>query len=329
MSSVNLSDVTGFFINAVKAFKSGLGFLSPLEKIVISSSKNSLAYIDDRREALEKHSFDFWSELRANLGESEFNKRLHLLEISEKLMYSRSQKFPDFLFKVRRTAEGLSCGSLLELKDSKSGSIASFNSTIPTKSKTLREIDIINNSSLVSRIASAIDGQRIGDSYSNYERRCFYFIRTHNKDKRKVKLSIVDGSFFETVPKENLLHQVWMQILHAHVERKHLQIPDDVLQQVEKVLSNITDQTIIAASRQIEKASIKPRFRIMAEVHPEGNPHTPNYPEIRSRSFNFILQSRADSDNIYQKLRKEIPELKVFTIQHKRNGEHLVFQYNL
>ena len=51
------------------------------------------------------------------------------------------------------------CGSLMELKDSKSGSIASFNSTIPTKQKSLEEINVINGGDLVSRIAKILDGE--------------------------------------------------------------------------------------------------------------------------------------------------------------------------
>ena len=56
-------------------------------------------------------------------------------------MYSKSEQFPDFLFKTRKHAGKLICGSLLELKDSKGGSVASFNSTLPTKYKNLEEIE--------------------------------------------------------------------------------------------------------------------------------------------------------------------------------------------
>jgi hypothetical protein len=48
------------------------------------------------------------------------------------------------------------------------------------------------------------------------------------------------------------------------------------MNKIEKSLSYITDQTIIAASQTIEKAFVRPRLRIMAEVHPEGN-HRNNF----------------------------------------------------
>ena len=250
--------------------------------------------------------------------------------IKKSVLYSKSELFPDFLFKVRYD-ERLRCGSILELKDSKSGSIASFNSTIPTTYKTLEEIDIINGGrSLVSKIAKLMDSEvveEIGfDEYYTFQRRCFYLVRTHRDNTNRVKVSIVDGSFFETVPREHLIYQMFLQILREHIEKKNIEIDPKVLKEVEKVLSYITDQTIIAGSKLIEKASIKPRLRIMAEVHPEGNPHSKHYP-IRGRTFNLIVKKSRASDELEQELSK-LP-IRIFSIHHKRNGEHVVFQYDL
>lgn len=65
----------------------------------------------------------------------------------------------------------------------------------------------------------------------------------------------------------------------------------------------------------------------MAEVHPEGNPHSTFYPEITQGSFNLILQASADVKKIEEKLSAQIPEIEIFSIHHKRNGEHRVFQF--
>lgn len=66
---------------------------------------------------------------------------------------------------------------------------------------------------MVSRIASLMDGiPPSHEGYLKFERRCFYLVRTH-RNKANVKLSIVDGSFFETVPKEHLLYRLFMQVL--------------------------------------------------------------------------------------------------------------------
>lgn len=142
-----------------------------------------------------------------------------------------------------------------------------------------------------------------------------------------MRVSIVDGSFFETVSKEHLFYQMFLNVLRTHMEKKRIVFPKETLEKVEEALSHITDQTIIASSQIIEGASVRPRLRIMAEVHPEGNPHSKFYPEITERSFNLILQSSAEIKGIEEELSAQIPEIEAFSIYHKRNGEHRVFQF--
>ena len=261
----SLTDATTLFVRVVNNLKKGtINFHSPLEEFVIRKCGEDLAYIDNRKDAKNIYGFDLWGNLSID--------RLKKQGIKKTLLYSQSQQFPDFLFKVKKQAEGYIGGSLMELKDSKGGNIASFNSTIPTEYKSLEEIDIINGNNLVSKIARVLDGKLAQDeSHFKFERRCFYLIRTH-KESKKVKVSIVDGSFFETVPKEHLFYQTFLYILRAHLEKKKIKISQQTLKEVEKALSCVTDQTIIASSKIIEKASVRPRLRIMAEVHPEGNP---------------------------------------------------------
>ena len=179
----------------------------------------------------------------------------------------------------------------------------------------------------MSRIAAVKDGEfALDERYFKFQRRCFYLIRTHRGSK-KVKVSIVDGSFFETVPKEHLFYQMFLNVLHAHLRKKKIKISQETLEKVEDALSHITDQTIIAGSQIIERASVRPRLRIMAEVHPEGNPHSRFYPEITEGSFNLILQSLPQTKELEKELSVHIPEIEVFSVHHKRNGEHVVFQF--
>jgi hypothetical protein len=208
----------------------------------------------------------------------------------------------------------------MELKDSKGGNVASFNSTIPTKRKSLEEINIINGNNLVSRIATIKDGEPTdSESYLKHERGCFYLIRTH-KESNKVRVSVVDESFFETVSKEHLFYQMFLNILRKHMEKKKLEFPKETLEKVEEALSHITDQTIIASSQIIEGASVRPRLRIMAEVHPEANPHSTFYPEIAEGSFNLIFQASADVKKIEKELFAQIPEIEIFSIHHIIKG---------
>ncbi len=325
------TDAVDFYIRIINALKARkITPHSPLEEICLKVGRDSFAYIDNRRDAKEKYGYDLWNIVKNRFeNEEQFVKWIKdEIKVSKKLLYSKSEQFPDFLFKVRKHAGKLICGSLLELKDSKGSSIASFNSTLPTKYKTLEEIDVINGKNLVSRIASIIDGDLSSErSYRTFERRCFYLVRTHAGKDEKVKISLVDGSFFETLPKDHLIYQMFLKILRTHLEKKEIKIPSDTLNQIEEALSYITDQSIIAASQVIEKASVRPRLRIMAEVHPEGNPHSSFYPEISERSINLIIGTSNYGEKLTKIISQKVPEIRIWTIRHKRNGEHIVFQY--
>jgi len=314
------TDAAHLFIQMANNLKKGIINLhSPLEEIVIKTCGNDLAYIDNRKEAKEKYGFDFWRSFSIDW--------LKAHGIGKNLLYSKSQRFPDFLFKTKMHEETYTNGSLMELKDAKGTNIASFNSTVPTKTKTLEEIDVINGKKLVSRIAKIFDGKlALHEQYYKFERRCYYLIRTH-KESEKVKLSIVDGSFFETVPKEHLFYQMFLNVLRMHMEKRKVEIPPETMKRIEEALSLVTDQTIIASSQTIAKASVKPRLRIMAEVHPHGNPHSEFYPEITPGSFNLIVQASPETRETEKELSTLLPEIATFSIHHKRNGEHRVFQF--
>ena len=322
-------DAVEIFVELVNGLrKKEFKLNSPLDEIVIKICKSNLAYIDNRKNAKVRYKYDFWSSIKKQFkGRKHFQEWMRDRGVSERILYSKSEQFPDFIFKAKRHENLFTCGSILELKDSKGGSIASFNSTLPTKYKSLEEIDIINGNNLVSKITSIIDGEHATDqNYYSFQRKNFYLIRTHGDQSEKVKISIVDGSFFETVPKEHLIYQMILKILRNHLKKKNIIIPSEILENVEKSLSFITDQTIIAASQIIENASVRPRLRIMAEVHPEGNPHSSHYPEITERSVNLIVQKTPSDEKVENLISEKVSNVKIFTIKHKRNGEHTVFQ---
>lgn len=133
------TDAVDFYIGIINTLKSGITSPhSSLEEIVLKAGKDSFAYIDNRRDAKGKHSYDLWRIVKNQFEDEEsFVSWIKSREITEKLLYSKSEQFPDFMFKVRMHEGKLVCGSLLELKDAKGGSVASFNSTLPTKYKSL------------------------------------------------------------------------------------------------------------------------------------------------------------------------------------------------
>ena len=257
---------------------------------------------------------------------------------------SGSGIFPDFLLGLDRQAT-FGNGALLELKDSRGDAVASFNSTIPTRYKSLLEVKRISGSMMVSHAGRVFDYPlSLATDYLSRQRACFYFVRTRSSDSRRVRLALVEGSFYETLPKEQLLEQVWRQVLDASG------MPPSDQPSIVEFLSRL-EQTEIARSREIERASIRPRLRLMAEVHGDANLHT--YSEIPVRTLNLILKRETGfdeqwlaremrQDGLDVRIDQKVPEkilvltsrgvelrLGYLVVTHKRNGEHIVLQYKL
>ena len=162
------------------------------------------------------------------------------------------------------------------------GNLASFNSTIPTRFKSLREVHAITGSKMVTGAAWLRDfPQSLAEDCPSKERHCFLLIRTHRRLQEQVRISLVEGSFFETIPKSELIQRVWEQIL------SETGVPEEQKQQLLPLLAQLK-QSAIAQSRHIEGASVKPRFRVMAEVESDANLHA--YPEIKSRTVNLVIK---------------------------------------
>lgn len=82
-----------------------------------------------------------------------------------------SGAFPDFVLAWEGTGV-LGDGALLELKDSRGASIASFNSTLPTARKSL--------GNLTPLVVESVLRYETCFSKGSDWRDCFYFVRTHN-----------------------------------------------------------------------------------------------------------------------------------------------------
>lgn len=252
--------------------------------------------------------------------------------------------FPDFVLGLDDTRT-FGNGALLELKDSKAATLASFNSTIPTRFKSLDEVNKLAGASLVSHATQIFDFPlSVRAEYSSELRSCFYLVRTHAGTYSNVRISLVEGSFFETLPKDKLLQAIWGQLLDRRGVRGAER--DGLLE----ILGGL-DQSDIAQSREIEGASIRPRFRLMAEVHPDGNIN--RYSEIGGRTVNLVIKRERDmnlkwlmteferdgvitnleesdgQESLSLQLGTQVLRMRVVTINHRRNGGHLVLQMNL
>lgn len=245
--------------------------------------------------------------------------------------------FPDFVFGFEGEG-GVGDGALLELKDSKDVSIASFNSTLPISRKALSVL-----SPMVRNAVNTWDTVQVAKEGYPDERDCYYLIRTSCKDASKVRISLVQGTFFETLPTKDLLKALWENLL-----------PNDVTEEERKTVIDILariDRENISSTQHIPHASIKPRLRLMSEIEAEGNPHT--YPEIAPRTLNLITKLREENpeakrreleewanreglgvrwqdDSICQITHGDFTlEMSVSVLKHKRNGWHRVCQVRL
>jgi len=251
---------------------------------------------------------------------------------------SDSGAFPDFVLACEPHSP-LGNGALLELKDSAGDQIASFNSTLPSARKHI--------SRLTKMVRTAVQNyeSKRGCACPD-ERDCFYLVRTKNKNQDACRLSIVQGTFFETIPNQELLKSLWKDLL------KQSGVP---IKQHKKILDCLAklERDQIAKSRVIERAAIKPRLRIMSEVVADANPH--KYQEIRERTVNLILKAPSEggreslerwilhcfsTDNL---LAKPVSDdvfvvsddsgcqvnCRIAWVEHKLNGLHLVVQVQL
>lgn len=249
--------------------------------------------------------------------------------------------FPDFVLALD-DEQTFANGAILELKDSDGSNIASFNSTIPTRFKSLAEVREIMNSRMVEEAAWIYDFPcSLAKDYLSWERHCFYLVRTHRRSQEQVRISLVEGSFFETLPKRELMRKVWEQILNEGG------VPEEQKQQLLPLLAQL-EQSLIARSRHIAGASVKPRFRIMAEVESDANIHA--YPEISPQTVNLVIKREQFHDwdwlqmafvadgidivvmpkgNEATLVVEGTLSLRCFPIWHRRNGEHLCLQWQL
>jgi hypothetical protein len=249
-----------------------------------------------------------------------------------------SGAFPDFVLACEPHSP-LGNGALLELKDSAGDQIASFNSTLPSARKHI--------SRLTKMVRTAVQNyeSKRGCACPD-ERDCFYLVRTKNKNQDACRLSIVQGTFFETIPNQELLKSLWKDLLEQSG------VPIEQHKEILDYLAKL-ERNQIAESRVIERAAIKPRLRIMSEVVADANPH--RYQEIGERTVNLILKALSEdsSESLVQWIlhcfstdnlpAKPVSDdvfvvsddsgcqvnCRIAWVEHKLNGLHLVVQVRL
>lgn len=255
-------------------------------------------------------------------------KKLEDFPYDSKLFSCRNKgTFPDMAIRINTKDKIFTGGELIELKDSNSYTVSSFNSTIPTGKKEITKIVTGENSNIKLQMEESGD-----DIYSLPVRDVFYLVRGKNKGNAKVCL--VHGSFFETIQVDELIAQSFSQVLEERLKESGEYFSDEMKV---KLLSILSEQQSFSKVRDVKKASVKLRFRIMTEVKAEGNIlNSKKYPEIRDNTLNFVLPCHNDEEEKVIRYKaglvfnnKELSGFNFFRIKHHFNGYFLVIQTSL
>lgn len=240
-------------------------------------------------------------------------------------------KFPDLAIRLNNEDVQFTGGELIELKDSKQYSVASFNSTIPTGEKDIKKLTEGQANIIRTQMEKA--GNNI---LSLPVRQVFYLIRGSKQSNTKVCLA--HGKFFETVPVSTLISESFGQALEERLSELGETLSPSMKQ---KLLDIFSEQQTFSKTRDIEKASVKLRFRIMTGVKAGANILNPNqYPQIGDNTMSFAMPCHCEAQQSEQHDKMKVAfqqmecsdlfaHLKTFVLQHHFNGKFLVFQMNL
>ena len=266
----------------------------------------------------------------------ESDKKLEDFPFDSKMLSCKNKGyFPDLAIRLNPQNSLFTGGELIELKDSKKEYIVtSFNSTIPSGTKKISEL--IEGDPGITKGKPGIQKQmkKAGDDISSLDDREVYYL-VRGKKNSNIKVLLVHGSFFETIQTSDLISQSFAQILEERLQQSELE-GHQIAEMKQLLVPLFSEQAPFSKVRNVDKASVKLRFRIMTEVTAEANIlNSEKYPEICDNTINFVLPCHAESDSeiILQRMRsvfaEKINTFKQFKLKHHFNGYFLVFQIHL
>ena len=273
--------------------------------------------------------YHFFADLCRNRNRLEWVPKLEDFPFDRELLSYRGRgKFPDLAIRVNPGGDPTG-GELIEVKDSKTYTVPSFNSTIPTGRKSIE--------SLTSGIRSVIREQMeaAGDEVNSVPwREVYYLLRGKDKKTGNTKICLVHGSFFETVKVEQLIQQAFGQVLDERLEEEDQAISSELHELMLRIFSR---QDSFSKVRHVENASVKLRFRIMTEVKKEGNIlNSRSYPDIRDKTLNFVIPYHSSDDIAWRQKhlhsalsRSELATGVESDISHPFNGDFYVLSFAL
>jgi len=144
-------------------------------------------------------------------------------------------------------------------------------------------------------------------------------------------ICLVHGSFFQTIPIEELIAQSFIQVLQERLTQTGKNLPDEVIQHLTEIFS---EKSGFSRVRDVAGSSIKLRFRVMTEVKSEGNIlNTKQYPLLADNTLSLIVpyDSKNERQTAWQGIRATFPKvlrrrLRCRALKHPLNGYFYVFQ---
>lgn len=264
--------------------------------------------------------YAFWRDLLSKKDLLRSNSSLMDFPFNRSIFsYSRNGRgFPNFSIKLNRNIPALTGGELIKLKSRNKYSISPFKSSIPAGKVSIKSVE----HKIRCQMTNAGD-----DVFSLEEREVYYLVR--GRKGKAQKICLIHGGFFETLSTDELIRQSFGQVLDEKLAGSS--VSDEVKEQLSAIFS---EQEDFSRVRNVEKASVKLRFRILTEVKPEGNILNPKqYPEIVDDSLNFIVPFHSEEEKaaVLEKMefvmgKTGAKKFKVFSLKHPLNGWFVVFQ---
>ena len=148
------------------------------------------------------------------------------------IAYQGRSSFPDLSLKVNTSSQELTGGELIELKSTKSYSVASFNSQIPQYRKKLEDL-----------ASNVLAGMRAKDTATDSlpMREVYYLIRGYREKDQTIinpKICLISGKFFETVDVKDLIQNAFEQVINERQQVKNLEITEEFKQTLVELFPN-------------------------------------------------------------------------------------------
>lgn len=256
--------------------------------------------------------------------------RVEQFMFSDNLVAFRGSRgtFPDLILRANPGDALFPGGEFIEIKETKSYTIASFNSTMPGAHKNASECIPLNG-----RIYREM--KQNGEEPHQPETREVYYLIRARKDS-KCKVCLVAGAFFETMPAAENLRAALKEALADAMQDSKVADASAAEASIARVLQFNWKREHLAKVRKDESASVSIRMRVMAEVLAEANIlDAKKYPAIGDDTLNMVVPASGGGKNAavekmesaFQCKPGALPaDLRASTLTHLRDGAFVLFQ---